>query len=412
MTNPNDPNQQWAQTQLNASGGQPAAPAPFSDAEYAAAQHAPGATGDPWAAPGPAAPGSTQQSFAQQSGPQPFGQATGAQQFGQLGPQAAWGPPAPAKKSYKWWFIGGGGLALLLIIGLVVGVAVAVTSGGSGSSGSPEAVVQTYLDGLAAGDAKKALSVSVTPASEDLLTDEILKKQRAIAPITDIVVRKPDSAYTYATVNVTYKHGQKNVDEDVRVRKSGDDWKIDNGAIAVTLTSATDRVPGLTLFGKDVSNDTKVYVFPGPLVWGSTNTNVTPTDSKKDDYPLGPDSFYYASLSATLSETGRQTVTKALDAYLTNCATSTQPRASTDRPGCGQSTTSSAQPGSVRWTKPTDLSQLRIDLSYGDVGKARVSGSVTWGVSYTSDSGPQTTTANDYMSGTVDLNAAQPTYTE
>ncbi|NMO04545.1 DUF4878 domain-containing protein [Gordonia sp. TBRC 11910] len=412
MTNPQDPNhpqdpshQQWAQTQINTAGGQPGAP--FSDAQYSGGQpQYPATTGDVWSQQ--QAPGYGP------SGPQ-FGH-TGPQQFG-TGPvpggAPAWGPGPNGmpKKSNKGLFIGLGIGAAVLVVVLVVSLVVMFT-GGDDSTGSPEAAVQTYLNALAGGDAKKALSVSVTPASEDLLTDEIVKKQRESAPITDITVRKPDTNLsTMATVNATYKHGDKNVDEDIRVRKSGDEWKLDNGALAITLSS-TNKIPGLSLFGVDVSDDTKIYVFPGPLVWGSSNANINVTDSKKQ-FPLGPEDYtFYPSLDTSLSTQGKQVVDSAINSYMTNCATSTQAKASTDRPGCDQSTYRSTVPGSVRWTKPTDLSGLTYRFDYDDPNKVKVSGSVSWSYSYTSTyDGAQTDTTTDYLSGTIDLSASTPTFT-
>lgn len=417
MTNPQDPNhpdQQWAQTQINQSGGQQVPGAPFSDAAYSGGQQYPTNTGDLWSAPqvqqtpsGMYAPGvGPQQPGFGPSGPQPFGAAGGA------GGGIGWngGPGGPPKKSNKGLFIGIGIGAAVLVIVLVVSLIV-VFAGGDDSTDSPEAAVQTYLDALAAGDAKKALSVSVTPASDVLLTDEILKKQRELAPITDITVRKPDSTLgSMSTVNATYKHGDKNVDEDIRVRKSGDAWRVDNGALAITLSN-TGKAPGLSLFGQDISDDTKVYVFPGPLVWGSSNANISVADSRKE-FPLGPEDYYYPSLDTSLSPTGKQVVNSALDTYFTNCATSTQAKASDDRPGCSQSTYRSAVPGTVRWSKPTDLAGLTTRFDYDDSSKVKVSGSVTWGLSYTSSyAGPQTDTDTDYLSGTVDLSQSTPTFT-
>ncbi|GAB17372.1 hypothetical protein GOEFS_028_00360 [Gordonia effusa NBRC 100432] len=413
MTNPQDPNQplppneQWAQTQINASGGQQVPGAPFSDAQYSGGHYSTD-TGDQWSTPQQPQQGV----FGQDSGPVPGYGTSGPQQFGQPGVAPAWGPAGapPPNKSNKKLFIGLGIGGALLVIVLVVSLIV-VFAGGDDATESPEAAVQTYLDGLAAGDAKKALEVTVTPASDKLLTDEIVKKQREVAPITDIKVRKPDSTFgSIATVNATYKHGDKNVDEDIQVRKSGDTWRVEKGALDITLSSS-NKAPGLSLFGVDVSNDTKVYVFPGPLVWGSSNVNIAVADTRKE-FPLGPEDYFSPSLESTLSTKGKQVVNSALDTYFTNCATSKQSKASVDRPGCGQYGYSTATAGSVRWTKPTDLSELSFRFDYDDPSKVKISGSVKWSYSYTSPyRGAQTDDSSEYLSGTVDLTAATPTFT-
>lgn len=89
--------------------------------------------------------------------------------------------------------------ALILVIALIVTVnGGGADNGGSDNAGgapqasgggaaSPAEAVKSYLEALAAGDAEKALSYQKgEPASKELLTDEVLQKQIAKMPITDI----------------------------------------------------------------------------------------------------------------------------------------------------------------------------------------------------------------------------------
>ncbi|GAC69663.1 hypothetical protein GS4_26_01110 [Gordonia soli NBRC 108243] len=397
MSYPNTPGQQgpnpYDQTQLGPSaGGQYGAPG--------------GQYGQPgYGAPGPGA------NYGGQYGA-PYGQPAQGYPQGQQ-PQQAWGggggglPPQTGsgrRKTILWITIG----AAVLVVALVVTLVLVVTRD-KGPGGSPQAAVQTYLEALAGGDAKKALSVMKTPPSEDLLTDEILKKQQDIAKITEIDVREPDTdTGTLAVVKATYRFGDRNADIDFRLNKSGDEWQIDDGAIALSVENL--RIPQPTFFGVDISDETKIYVFPGPQDWGSANQNITAENSNGREFPLGPGAFSYVSLDAVLSPKGKSTVETAVNNYLTTCATSTQPRAATDKPGCSQSIFG-AQAGTVRWTKPTDLSGLSYRLDYSDPSSVSVNGTVQWSATYVPTySSSTSSTDTDYLSGKVDLSASTPTF--
>lgn len=363
------------------------------------------AVGQPaYGQPGAGQPGYGNPGYGQGYPQQPLsGQAGYGQQWGGGGPM----PPQKNRRKMFLWLTG---VAALLVVGLVIAL-IAVATRDKGPGATAESAVQTYLDALAAGNAKKALSVTRTPPSTDLLTDAILKQQQGIAKISAITVHKPDNDLgDYAQVKATYKFGNRNADVDFTVRKSDGDWAIENGAIPLSLDYL--HVPQPTLFGVDISEDTKIYVFPGPLVWGSKNPNIAVTDTDPKDFALGPDSGAYPQLQAGLSDQGKTAVSTALNAYLDNCAASTQASASTDKPGCGQHLYDSAVPGSVRWTKPTDLSTVTYRLDYQTPTTVDVDGSLQWTATFTpTDGSDNTGTGSQYLDGTVDLTAASPTFT-
>ena len=332
--------------------------------------------------------------------------------YGPPAPQQAWGapgggghlppqPPKNTKKTVLWLVIAAAIVVVLLVIALVV-----VLTRDKGPGGTPKAAVQTYLEGLANGDAKKALGVMRTPPSDKLLNDNVLKQQQAIAHITDINVRDAENQYgDNAQVKATYKFGDRNADIDVRLTKSSDGWQVEDGAIPITLDY--QKVPQLTLFGVDVAQDSKVYLFPGPQSWGSKNQYLAPKQQGDSDFPLGPASYSSVILQTGLSTKGEATVKSAVDTYLTNCATSTQTRAATDRPGCGQAIYQDAPAGSVRWIKPADLSDVEYRVDYTTPSKVSVSGYVQWSATYPGG----TDTDRDYLYGAVDLTAATPVFT-
>ncbi|MGV9478054.1 hypothetical protein [Gordonia aichiensis] len=350
-----------------------------------------------------------------QYGQPQFGQPQGyAQQ-----PEGAWGAqpamaggvPPQAKQKNKRLLLIGIGVGVLVVIIALVTTLIVVFTGDSGPGGSPKAAVQTYLEGLSAGDAKKALSVVRTPPSDKLLTDEVLKKQQAAAKISEINVREPSTSLpTMVTVKATYKFGDRNADIDFMLKKSDGKWTVDNGTIPIDVDNA--RVPQLTAFGVDVSKDSKVYVFPGPVEWGSGNPNFSVKADSSRDFPLGPTYSSFTSLKTELSDQGTKAVATALDTYFTNCAGSTQADASQDKPGCSQSLYQSVVPGSVRWSKPTDISRLNISQDYDDLTSVKVYGSVEWTATFMStSSGPGNGTDTDFLDGTVNLSSAEPTFT-
>lgn len=412
MNNPQYPNNP------NGSGEGPSSwEQPTGGPQHRSGPHYPGAQPDPFAQTQFNQPGYASQptafnptAFTPAYGPPPVGPpppgAPGAGLTpGGFGPQGPAG--APPKKRKTGLIVGLIIGAVVLVIALVVTLIVVLTRGGAGAS--PQSAVQTYLDALAAKDSQRVLSVVRTPPSDKLVNDEVLGKQQDSAPITDITVFEPTSNLgSNATVKATYRFGERNADVDFRLAKSGDGWIIEQGVLEVDVSNT--RVPGLTLFGQDVSEDTKVYVFPGPLEWGAESPYLTAIAD--DDFSLGGDLVTYTSLEVGLSDEGQQAVEGAVDEYLDYCAGSVEQFASDDRPGCKQLLTAIAEDGSVRWTKPTDLSKLTYRPDYENPLEISVLGSVEWKVTYTPRrrSGTSEGTQESSLYGTVDLSKDPPTY--
>ena len=99
---------------------------------------------------------------------------------------------ARASRNRKPLIIGLSVAAAVVVV--VVVVAAIVTFSGSGASGSAGDAVKGYLEALSRGDAAAALSYSTDqPASKDLLSDDILKKQIARWPISDVKILDDNS---------------------------------------------------------------------------------------------------------------------------------------------------------------------------------------------------------------------------
>lgn len=361
------------------------------------------------------------------AGPQPAGP-----QYGYPNQGDAYGPYQPYQSNVGPWPGGGGGQtppprsrkplfiglaagAVVLVIALVITL---VFTLGGGSGNEPDAAVKTYLQALSDGDAGKALGVMKAPPSDLLLTDEVLKKQQAIAKITDIKIVDTNKGGNTATVQATYNYGDRKADETFMLKKTGDDWRLDDGAVSVEVSSVS-QIPGLTAFGIAVDKEAKIYYFPGPMEWGSSDKNFTVVDDKKGDFPMSASAYYgIASLTTELSATGQNAVQSAVQGYVDNCALSKQVDASTDKPGCGQTAYAyNAEPGSATWTAPTDLSGLDYRIGYDNPEEVSINGQLAWSVTFrTAATGSRpaetkTETDNDFLFGKVDLAENPPTYT-
>ena len=332
-------------------------------------------------------------------------------------PQGGGGGQVPPPKSKKPLFIALGVVAAVVIVGLVVSLVVAFS--GDSDSGEPDAAVESYLQALADGDAAKALGLMKAPASELLLTDDILKKQQEIAPITDVKIIDTNDSSSMATVQATYMFGDRKADETFMLSMTGGDWRLDDGAVAVDISYFKDGIPGLTVFGVPVDQESKIYVFPGPVEWGTSNKNFTVVDEKPNEFAMSGSSYgSTSSPTVDLSSTGTAAVQSALQTYVDNCALSKETDSSIDKPGCEQTVYAfDAEPGSAVWTAPTDLGAVEYSLGYDDPNQVSISGDLPWSVTYrTKASGTRpgetkTETDTQYLYGDVDLSVDEPVFT-
>ena len=203
-------------------------------------------------------------------GPQPY--PPGPDRPGQPG-------QAPTKKRTGLFvLIGVGALALLLSV-----VAVAVnlggksesaaggtsgTGAGGGSSSAPPVAsasdaVNGYLQAVAKGDAKTALTYAADPSTvtTTYMTPAVLAASAKLAPITGIQVDASDPDAT--SVPVTYRLGSTKVDTSYDVLKTSDgSWKLVTVASDVDLTSVQDSAVPMLMNGTKVKPE-PFSVLPG-----------------------------------------------------------------------------------------------------------------------------------------------------
>jgi hypothetical protein len=287
-----------------------------------------------------------------------------------------------------------------------------IFSGGDDDGAQPPGdVVKAYLADLAKGDAKSALALgSTAPANTDLVTPDILKKQQETAKISDVKVVESETAKyegkDHARVHVTYTFGNRQADARYLLTKVKK-WLLDETVVEIDLGSA--RVPGLTIFGVDVSARDKAYVFPGPVEWGSSNGYLS-IKNRSTTYATDPTGSDYPDLDTSLSDAGKQAVNKAMGEFFTNCAKSNAIRVEDcDLSIYPDDYRLTAVDETAKWKPPTDLTGLSITVSSYDGLKARISGDVTFSVTYkarnyqTEKVTTQTGTDKAYLYGTIDL---------
>ena len=318
-----------------------------------------------------------------------------------------WGAPPPRRSRAKMWTIVGVVAALVVGGGVTAGVLIV----GSGDSGAgPDKVVSAYLNALANGDAAGALKAGPPPGSTTFLTNEILAKQQAKAKITNIKVGQVEKQENEARVPVAYQFGSKNVDDDFFLRKTTGKWQLETTATGFDVSEVHD-IPGLTLFGKPVQGK-KIFVFPGPLEFGSSNPDLTVTDKSSDDFATTPTDSVSPFLDTGLSPAGRKKVVSAVGAKLIVCA-----RVKTTEPAqCPQKVFDfEAVPGTATWRLASNVSRvLQANLENGLT--VQVTGEMNWSVSYKAkDFDNKISVRHDtdetYISAQVDLSKSPPTCT-
>lgn len=306
-----------------------------------------------------------------------------------------------------------------LIIGLSVGaaalvvvvIAVIAFSGGSGGSGNAGDAVKGYLEALARGDAQTALSYSTDqPASKEFLTDDILKRQTARWPITDIKILDDNSAHSFgfAQVHVSARFGDNTSDVTMSIKKAGKDWKLDHSAIKVdTLNAGLEQaaVKTATFFGRPVGS-APVYIFPGWVDVASSNPNLAVSTKKPfllDNLTLS--GSYFNDLDFKLSDKGLSATGAAISAALAACTQSNLLRPV----DCPQHAFDyDLVDGTAAWGQP-DVGGVKITVFDPFRLEANFAGQVTFPLTAKTRSGDtKTSVVNAFVAGSADESQTPP----
>lgn len=348
----------------------------------------------PWAAAPPTPAAGTPAQGWPSTPPQPSGWST----------TAPGGPPAGPKRNRRKLFIAAAGAAVLFAA--AVFVVPRFTGGAGGADLSASETVTAYLEALSSGDAEKALSYSKSePANADLLTSEVLAKQIAKMPISDIRILDDGedmAGIGMAMVKVAVKFGDQLSDSTVRLSKVEDTWKIDEAINKIEILSPNAADETLTLFDKELKKGEAFYVFPGFVEVGSSNEYIGVTA----DSPLLTGTMLSFRPTYELNDDGADAVSTAVADAFAECETSKQ----LNPPDCPVKLNEyDAVDGTVTWGK-SDLSGVTIgELSKYDL-TVQLSGKVATPVSFqTRDGGTESGTAESSLFNSVDVSTSPPT---
>lgn len=316
-------------------------------------------------------------------------------------------------------------LRIALVVGvpvIVVFVIAAIVINASSSekkAGTAADVVKGYLQALARGDAQAALGFGVDePSTKQFLNDQTLKKQIAKWPITNIRILGSESLYGGSEyVHVAVNFGDQPSDETMSVKEHGrQGWKLKSAAIKLKLLTAgqhSEALRTLTLFGEQFDGNQGTYVFPGPMDFGNTNTNIT---QKAQNFPLllsqmtglGGNSSAL-SMNYDVSDAGSAAVHDAVKAAVLQCAKSAQLKPS----NCPQQVREpNLVDGSAQWTAPTDFGGLRLSFFDAEHLTVLVRGDVDFQLTARSSDGAEKSgRVTDYLMATADLSKTPPVIT-
>lgn len=315
----------------------------------------------------------------------------------------------PPKKSKVPLIIAAVVVVLVVLGGGIYYVYDSFGAGDSSGSSSASDVVKGYLEALSRGDADAALSFSGDqPASNEFLSSDVLKKQIAEWPVSDIRILNEDKTMASigrADVHVAAKFGDKSSDATINVKKDGDKWQLAHAAVKLDLSSlsSSDNAARktMTVFGKEISEESAIYVFPGFLELGSTSPYVSVTNNKPLllDAIEGYSASSYLQPKFALNDDGTKTIAKLLSAAYGSCSAS---RSLVPPSPCPvKISDGELVDGTVKWGQP-DMSAVKI----GDLDEyrmeVRISGEVHYDVSGQGRNGAtKRGTLTSYVTGTT-----------
>jgi serine/threonine protein kinase len=354
-------------------------------------------------------------------------------------PPPQWGAPPPVhahpepSRSRKRPMLLG--LSLLAVLALVVGGGIFATSKILGGDASKRAgqdreaarlAGQHYLEALAVGDARTALSLGGDqPATPQVLTDKVLRAQLATTPITEIKVtndptQEPNTPPDAQRLVLAAKFGVIPTQVVIWAHKKDGQWKLDATTTTVAVDeppNAADAMKNLAVYGIGTNGANPISVFPGVVQVGSINRYIDITAPPKPVLleALTAPATNRPSIQPTvaLNDAGRQAALAAIDTRLHYCFNGVPapagccpkggcPRLREPIPGVDEST--------VKLQDLENTQDMTYDLDANSM-TAHVSGTVNYRAQVMENSQP-TTLRQTYVLGDnhVDLTKEPPVY--
>ena len=306
----------------------------------------------------------------------------------------------------------GAAVVVLAAGGVAAGFLLGKSSSGDGAS-SPADAVRGYFEALGRGDAEGVLSfVANRPSDKRFLTDEVLKKQYAATPISNIQIFESDEN----SVHVSVDFGGKQSDSTVfGFTKADGRYKLQNGLATipdVRRIVSEKALSIVTLFGQPFPGEGGTPIFPGPVEIGSSNPNYKisllqqklPTAQRLGVATTNGD---FLLLDMELTNAGKDKAIAAANQLAQRCAGSKQiaPEDCPQRPLDIDRQT--VVDGTVTWTAPA-IDNLRTIMLDKKSATARILSS-TW--RYTAQRKDSPSYPGFVMGGTIaiDLTTEPPT---
>ena len=263
----------------------------------------------------------------------------------------------------------------------VTGVDGGITAGGGTESSTAQSAPTTttqdgssvvgqtvlgYLEALRNGDAEKALSYGEKrPEDTTLLTDDILGKQLAQWPISDIRIHPVEGNEAIAEkmfVTVSLKFGDKKVTDQISVtRNPQGGWWIDYVANEYKPGSDSATHKTLSVFGKQLIPERSVFAFPGYLEITTSNKYIDVVAKEHTTFSswpvLAPPTIDIAG-APELNSAGETAVRAAVEQAFARCEGSTL----THPPGC-PARLPAGEDGAVTWGR-ADIGELKNHLVF------------------------------------------------
>ncbi|WP_205866335.1 hypothetical protein, partial [Mycobacterium sp. IS-1264] len=280
---------------------------------------------------------------------------------------------------------------------------------------------QHYLEALATGDARTALSLGVQPpATPQLVTDKALTDQLSATPITDITVtndpaQSPDTPPDTQRVVLSAHFGPTPSQTVMTVHKKDGQWKLDSTTIAITIAAppnAAAAMKALTVGGGLTNGASPISVFPGTPQVSSSNRYI---DIGAATTPLLLEALTAANPPTitpviALNDAGRQASLEALDKRLHYCFKGAPPPVGCCPPGgCPLLYNTGIDPDSADLIKLESTDHMNYDLD-PNVMKVHVTGHMHYSARGISHS-QQVTFRDDFtVDSMIDLTTEPPVY--
>ncbi len=291
-------------------------------------------------------------------------------------------PPGGGGKSNKALWVILGGIAAFLVLAILAIVVLVSVSGGDeegGTAGGPaenqSAAVKNYLEALADGDAKKALSLTaVEPLDTSFLTDEVLQASAEMGKITDIRVGEVANEYT-SLVPATFKVGDQAVTEDFYVAKAGDGWKMKDAGSEIDFTNMRSNTLPLLVNGTALDAD-KVMLFPGVYEL-STGSDYVSYGTGKFTVKSNNDYLSSSDLTPALTPAGEKAYVSAVKESTDACLQKRDLSPANCPNQAGSSQTYKIEKDSIKWrqrgTNPFANLRPRLDFDNPNIATSRPS---------------------------------------